>query len=938
MGNAEILTWSSLALAAITLATALIALRQALGGVYKRAWLMVSLALVTFCVAGAFIFYSIRISAIPQIEQIAAAAGLAGAVLLASGLFDLSRQLARQRVTDEMLKDKMTLLLQGFNGASELLVIKDKNGIYVAANQAYADFLGKSVESLLGHSDYDYFPRSLANLIKQEEERLLAGGAEKEEIEELHGAVGLRSLRVRREVLKDAAGKFSGILMAAQDITAWSQDTAQLKQDNRALLELHAATSRLVRGGYGAELYKTILESASRLAGSEHVCLWLVDEDSKTLFARAGAGKLTDLGDLRLKPGDDLPGKVWQSGQEAFAADYSSVDKRHPSLEKLGFSSAAAAPIKADTDILGVLGVYYAAEKKGFSKAILANLCLFAAIAAAALERAGQLAAREREYEERNQALTQYQYRLRLERLVSAIAARFIQIPAPKIDEAITRSLQSMAKFTGADRVFIALLPGDDHTKSAKFAGYSSQPGDNLVELAHPDSPHNQWLLGRLSQLEMVHIVKSAEKHGDSEDASIFLNESGNFSFTAIPMIANRSLVGCFALENKTKELEWSPEILSLFKICAEMYVSVLERKWSAEDQQAHLKKADLDKAALERRAEESALIAEIGDLLQACRTADEAYPIIARYASRLLPQTSGALYLVRHAADPAEKVVSWGDAPPGPSENDVGPNDCWGLRRGRLHSVLNPESEPICAHVHEPYPASYLCVPLIAQGASAGVLHLRQTANQAAGEPLSVERQQLASRVAEYIALALANLNLRDTLRSQAIRDPLTGLFNRRYMEETLDREIRRASRHGTSVGIIMFDIDRMKPINDTFGHDAGDLLLRTLGGLMLNSFRGEDVACRYGGDEFTIVLPEASLVDVWRRAEQLRENVKKLDIRYEGRSVGAITLSIGVAAYPDHGLTAERVLLAADAASYASKSEGGDRIVVGHEAETQE
>jgi diguanylate cyclase (GGDEF)-like protein len=226
----------------------------------------------------------------------------------------------------------------------------------------------------------------------------------------------------------------------------------------------------------------------------------------------------------------------------------------------------------------------------------------------------------------------------------------------------------------------------------------------------------------------------------------------------------------------------------------------------------------------------------------------------------------------------------------------------------------------------------------LIAQGASAGVLHLRQSASQAAAEPMNAERQQLAARVAEYIALALTNLNLRDTLRSQAIRDPLTGLFNRRYMEETLDREIRRASRHGTTVGIIMFDIDRMKPINDTYGHDAGDLLLRSLGGLMLNSFRGEDVACRYGGDEFTIVLPEASLVDVWRRAEQLRENVKKLDIKYEGRSVGAITLSIGVAAYPDHGLTAERVLLAADAASYASKSDGGDRIVVGHESEAQE
>jgi diguanylate cyclase (GGDEF)-like protein len=222
--------------------------------------------------------------------------------------------------------------------------------------------------------------------------------------------------------------------------------------------------------------------------------------------------------------------------------------------------------------------------------------------------------------------------------------------------------------------------------------------------------------------------------------------------------------------------------------------------------------------------------------------------------------------------------------------------------------------------------------VPLIAQGVAVGVLHLRTSGDE---PPFDPNQQRLASRIAEYTALALTNLNLRDKLRSQAIRDPLTGLFNRRYMEETLEREIRRANRHNTSVGVILFDIDRMKPINDGFGHDAGDVLLRALGELMLRTFRGEDVACRYGGDEFTIVLPEASLADVWRRAEQFREAVKKLEVVYEGKSLGPVTLSIGVAAYPDHGLTSERVLLAADAASYASKSEGGDRIMVGRDGE---
>jgi diguanylate cyclase (GGDEF)-like protein len=132
------------------------------------------------------------------------------------------------------------------------------------------------------------------------------------------------------------------------------------------------------------------------------------------------------------------------------------------------------------------------------------------------------------------------------------------------------------------------------------------------------------------------------------------------------------------------------------------------------------------------------------------------------------------------------------------------------------------------------------------------------------------------------------------------------------------------------------MFDIDKMKPINDRYGHDAGDLALRMLGKELLGLFRGEDVASRYGGDEFTIVLPEATLADVWRRAEQLHEATRRLEIKYDGKQVGPITLSIGVAAYPDHGQTTERVLLACDAASYASKSEGGDRIMMGHKVES--
>jgi diguanylate cyclase (GGDEF)-like protein len=244
---------------------------------------------------------------------------------------------------------------------------------------------------------------------------------------------------------------------------------------------------------------------------------------------------------------------------------------------------------------------------------------------------------------------------------------------------------------------------------------------------------------------------------------------------------------------------------------------------------------------------------------------------------------------------------------------------------------VTDQESGPNCHHLATPNPESYLCVPLIAQGEAGGLLHFSLSSTDIQAESSLEEYQPLAVMIAEHIALALSNLSLRDRLRSQAIRDPLTGLFNRRYMEETLVRELRRATRQKTSVGVIMFDIDGLKPINDGHGHDAGDFVLRTLGRLMIKMFRGEDVPCRYGGDEFTLILPEASLADTWQRAEHLREAFKNLPMEHEGKTLSPITMSIGAVAFPDHGETAEELVQAGDTAAYLAKAEGGDRVMLG-------
>ncbi len=335
----------------------------------------------------------------------------------------------------------------------------------------------------------------------------------------------------------------------------------------------------------------------------------------------------------------------------------------------------------------------------------------------------------------------------------------------------------------------------------------------------------------------------------------------------------------------------------------------------------------------LEQRTRQITLLSDMGDLLQSCRTPAEAYIVIRQCGRTLFPAGAGMLGVLDVSRRLVEVVAVWGEDPVG--ERLFAPEMCWALRRGRVHRVEIPRSGLLCPHVDSTLATGSLCVPMMAQGEPLGLLHLQGGpfgSGQPPGspQPLQGAPQDFAVSAAEHIALALANLKLQETLRSQAIHDPLTGLFNRRYMEECLVREVHRAERSQRPLGVIMFDIDHFKRLNDTCGHEAGDAALRELGALLTANLRGGDVACRYGGEEFVIVLPEASLDATRRRAEQLWQAVKRLPVSHRGQSLGPILLSLGVAAFPRHGATGEALLRAADAALYRAKNEGRDRVIV--------
>lgn len=327
----------------------------------------------------------------------------------------------------------------------------------------------------------------------------------------------------------------------------------------------------------------------------------------------------------------------------------------------------------------------------------------------------------------------------------------------------------------------------------------------------------------------------------------------------------------------------------------------------------------------LEQQSEQTVLLSEMGEMLQTCLDEEEATTLINRYAQNLFSAGSGVLATMKASRNYVETVAAWGSEVS--SEYIFPPEQCWALRRGRLHSMEQGDRNVRCTHLVSDFRGSALCVPMMAQGEALGVLHVAVPEN---GRPFSKAQQRLATTFAERVGLALANLKLREQLRSQSVRDALTGLYNRRYMEESLEREIRRAARNEKPVAAIMVDLDHFKRFNDTFGHEAGDMLLREFGNIARSYVRKEDIACRYGGEEFLIILPDAPMDIATMRAEEIREAVKRLELKSSGRPIGMVTASIGVAMFPEHAQAVDTLVKAADTALYEAKHGGRDRVVI--------
>ncbi|MBU1979097.1 MAG: diguanylate cyclase [Gammaproteobacteria bacterium] len=317
-------------------------------------------------------------------------------------------------------------------------------------------------------------------------------------------------------------------------------------------------------------------------------------------------------------------------------------------------------------------------------------------------------------------------------------------------------------------------------------------------------------------------------------------------------------------------------------------------------------------------RMRQITLLDELSQALQGCINSAELTEQIAHSAVALFPGSSGAL-LLNATSGVVELHHAWG----GSTHQEVfPPQDCWALRIGHPYHAQQAGAVS-CAHLREKH-ADYICLPLIANSEILGVLHL----SRLGGNTIESGIPWAAESIAERTAIAISVIRRAEQLQIRATRDALTGIYNRRFMEEALAIEQSRAERRGSPIGLMMVDVDYFKRFNDTFGHDAGDAVLRGIGQLLRRTMREGDMPCRYGGEEFAVILPGADLAQTHQRAEAIRTAIERWEPQHEGHSFGQVTVSIGIAALPLNGNSWQAALKVADEALYAAKRGGRNQV----------
>lgn len=502
-----------------------------------------------------------------------------------------------------------------------------------------------------------------------------------------------------------------------------------------------------------------------------------------------------------------------------------------------------------------------------------------------------------------------------------------------EISEAASRALDLPDLFQRVHRVLEGLMPSknlyialvDRAGKELSFPYFVDE-----MDEPEPTRPLAHGLTEYVYRTGRTLLASPEEFEALTRSGEVEPVGAWSVDWLGVPLKTRERTIGVLAVQSYDEGTRYTPDEARMLEFVSSQIALAIERK-EAEDS---LRAAALDMretiADLERRNEEVELLADTGRKLQASGSVDQAQKIAGSQLGRLFPESLGRLYRGKAPGLGMTLCTSWGGARPSPAP---ALEECWALRLGRPHSFTAGGDDLRCDHVGERVAWS-LCIPLLGRDGTPNFLVVEGDHGLAPTSAREASRLagllSLAAAAAEQVVLAVSNHEYSEILREQAIRDPLTGLYNRRFLEEALEKEIRRATRRGDSLGVLMIDLDRFKSFNDALGHEAGDSLLRAIGRFLTARVRAEDVACRYGGEEFTILLPAVSERQMMRRAEELRAQAADVARHASGAPPQVVTFSIGAALWPRDGADPAAILRAADEALYRAKAAGRDRVAL--------
>ena len=374
------------------------------------------------------------------------------------------------------------------------------------------------------------------------------------------------------------------------------------------------------------------------------------------------------------------------------------------------------------------------------------------------------------------------------------------------------------------------------------------------------------------------------------------------------------ALTAMFAQGETARTLATIAAACSLFTL----FVGVLMGRRAVAELDDHIKLVDEARDA-HRQVEE---LFAMTDMLQAAEDHEDAGAVLMATAQRLLPDFGGALYVFNNSRDRLDLAKSWGQSETFRPAATLLPGNCWALKRGKAH-VNAPSSGSLCC-MHAVGTGTTIEKPMMARGQVVGLLMLSSDAADALESNADIHR--ISRALADSMSLALSNIALREKLRTQSLRDPLTGLYNRRYMEDALERYISLAERTGTATSVLMVDLDNFKRINDEFGHAKGDAVLRDVAAQLVGTLRPSDVVARYGGEELVVIMPKCGLDNAAAKAEILRKRIESLSETHGAQ----ISASFGVATVPETATSAADIVPGADGALYAAKQGGKNRVIL--------